>query len=295
MKRHAYLIVAHRDQQHLQQLVSLLDDDRNDIYLQVDSRGGLRTDALSTTRSSLVALPPRPVYWGGFSLIRAELDTLKTAFPRGYHYYHLLSGSDLPLVTQGCVHNRLEHSDLEYVDIDVGSESFAHWKAGYYHLLVETPWYRTSWICRQLGHAMVSVQAFAGIDRARACSLRYLHGSAFFSITHAFAKYVLDREAWIRRCFHHTLIGEEVFMQTLLMSSPFRSKAAGRGSLKSANLRYIDWERRLKNSPYTFRMSDYDELREASRHYLFARKFSRALDPEIVDRIVGNLAAGAEL
>jgi len=236
-----------------------------------------------------------PVYWGGFSLIQAELNVLRAALNNGYHYYHLLSGSDLPLVSQDCLHARLEDSELEYVDVDPGCESFAQWKAGYYHLLVETRMYRKSWAYRQLGHVLVKLQAMAGIDRGRKDGLRYLHGSAFFSITHAFAEYVLEREDWIRRTFHHTLIGEEVFMQTLLMGSPFHSRLAGRGPLKTGNLRYIDWGRKSGNSPYTFRMSDLDELKDASRHYLFARKFNRALDPEIVDTIIGRLTAEGAL
>jgi hypothetical protein len=236
-----------------------------------------------------------PVYWGGFSLIQAELNVLRAAFNNGYHYYHLLSGSDLPLVSQECLHARLEESDREYVDIDPGCESFAHWKVAYYHLLVETRFYRRLWAYRQLGHALVKLQALAGIDRTRKTGLQFLHGSAFFSITHAFAEYVLDREEWVRRNFHHTLIGEEVFMQTLLMSSPFQSRLAGRGALKTGNLRYIDWARKTGNSPYTFRMSDLEELKSASRQYLFARKFSRALDPDIVETIVDRLTTAGTL
>jgi len=295
LKRHAFLIVAHQDLRHLQQLISLLDHDRNDIYLQVDSQGGLRTDTLATKRSSLTVLPPMPVYWGGLSLIQAELNVLRAAFNNGYHYYHLLSGSDLPLVSQECLHARLEESDLEYVDIDPGCESFAHWKVAYYHLLVETRFYRRFWAYRLLGHALVKLQALAGIDRTRKTGLQVLHGSAFFSITHAFAEYVLDREDWVRRNFHHTLIGEEVFMQTLLMSSPFRGKLAGRGPLRSGNLRYIDWSRKSGNSPYTFTMRDYEELKEAGRQYLIARKFNRSVDPEIVETIVARLSTHGAL
>jgi hypothetical protein len=55
------------------------------------------------------------------------------------------------------------------------------------------------------------------------------------------------------------------------------------------NLRYIDWKRRNKNSPYTFTMSDYDELKDASKHSLFSRKFDRNADQELVDSIVNNM------
>src|SRR5450755_2052514 len=38
-KKHAYLITAYTNRPQLEQLLSLLDDERNDVYLQVDSNG----------------------------------------------------------------------------------------------------------------------------------------------------------------------------------------------------------------------------------------------------------------
>jgi hypothetical protein len=295
LKKHACLIVAHKDLHLLQQLISLLDDDRNDVYVQIDSASSLHPEALRTAQSKLTILPRMRVYWGGLSLIQAELRLLRAASAGAYHYYHLLSGSDLPLVSPECLHERLEDSNLEYVDIDPACESFARWKVGPYHFLVETRPYRTSRTYRILGHALTKVQALVGIDRTRKSKMPYYHGSAFFSITHAFAEYVLRRERWVNARFRHTLIGEEVFMQTLLMRSPFQTSLAGRGSHKTGNLRYIDWSRKDKNSPYTFRISDYRELKDASRQYLFARKFNRVVDHDIVDTIVNRIRAEGAL
>lgn len=40
------------------------------------------------------------VNWGNYSQIQAEMILFKTAFSRsGYTYYHLISGSDFPLVS----------------------------------------------------------------------------------------------------------------------------------------------------------------------------------------------------
>ena len=286
MKKHAFLIVAHADPRMLQLLISLLDDERNDIFVLIDAASPLDPSALETTRSSLTLVPRMRVYWSGFSLIQAELNVLRAAVNAGrYHYYHLLSGSDLPLVCPATLHERLDDSSLEYVDIDPGCEDFAHWKVGYYHFLVETRPYRSWWAYRMLGHALVRLQAIARIDRTRNLGMRLQHGSAFFSITHDFAQYVLEREPWVRAHFHYVLVGEEVFLPTLAANSPFASRIAGRNGLKTGNLRYIDWTRHRGNSPYTFRMPDYEELREASRQYLFARKFNRAVDVEVIDAI----------
>jgi len=295
VKKHAFLVIAHQDQRLLQQLVSLLDDDRNAVYVLIDSKSNLQGHVLSTKYASLTLMPKVPVYWGGVSTIGAELDVLRAASAGGYHYYHLISGADLPIVSQDRLHDRLEDSDLEYVDVDPGCEAFARWKVAYYHPLVETRPYRRCWPYRMIGHAFIKLQAKVGIDRTRRTRTRFSHGSAFFSITHALAQYVLERERWVRARFKYTVTCDEVFIQTLAMRSPFQSRIAGRNGLKTGNLRYIDWERKDKNSPYTFRMTDLDELKEASEHYLFARKFNRAVDHEIVDTIVERVGAGGDL
>ena len=295
MKRHAYLITAYEDRRQLEQLLSLLDDARNDIYLQVDSNGTLRTNGLVVDRSALTVLPPFPIFWGGYSFIQAQLDLLAAASRGGYHYYHVLTGSDLPLVSQDRVHERLENSDIEYVDFTPEYHPFAHWKAAYYHLLVEHRLYRRHRSFRLVGHALVKIQAALGVDRSRRSGESYYHGSSYFSITHGFAEYILTHQPWVKRTFHHTLACDEVYVQTLLMKSPFRGRLPDPDSVKVANLRHIDWKRREKNSPRTFRMVDYDALKEASQDCLFARKFRTAVDREITDTIVRRLTEGGAL
>ena len=39
MKRHAYLILAHKNPRQLRKLIALLDDPRNDIFVHVDRKG----------------------------------------------------------------------------------------------------------------------------------------------------------------------------------------------------------------------------------------------------------------
>jgi hypothetical protein len=289
LKNHAYLITAYTNRPQLEQLLSLLDDERNDVYLQTDSKGSLAVDGLSLRRSRLIILPPFPMYWGGYSVIQAELNLLRAASGSRYHYYHLLTGTDLPLVTQGVVHARLDDSEAQYVDFAPEYQAIAHWKAAYFHLLVETRLYTRNTPFRIAGHGIVKAQSILGIDRSRKESETYFHGSTYFSITHRLVEYVLAHEPWIRRTFRYTLACDEVFLQTLIMRSSYRSEVASRDSGNATNLRYIDWRRRDKNSPYTFRMADYEELVEASRHHLFARKFNTTVDAAIVDTIVRRI------
>lgn len=289
MKKHAYMIVAYDNQHQLEQLLSLLDHQRNDIYLQIDSKGSLDTKKLAMSQSTLFVLPPFKIYWGGYSFIQAIVDLLREAGKRGYHYYHLLSGSDLPLVSQASIHEYLENSDTEFVDFAPEYFSFAHFKAAFYHVLVETSFYRRFLFIRAIGNLLAKIQAIIGIDRSRKQKIIYYHGSTWFSITHRCAEYVIEHESWIKRHFRHGLACDEVFLQTLLMTSPFSAKICSHDQKMKRNLRYIDWKRRDKNSPYTFRFSDFEELREASGQAFFARKFNRNVDSAIVDTIVERI------
>jgi hypothetical protein len=279
----------------LEQLLSLLNDERNDIYLQIDSLGSLGVDNLTLSKSSLFVLPSIPIYWAGYSFIQAELNLLKSASERRYHYYHLLSGSDLPLVNQDTIHKFLEKSDLEYIDFAPGGLLRGHWKAAYNHYFVENKLYRKCVFIRILSHILLNLQILFGMDRSKTLHETFDSGSSWFSITHSFAEYILAHQTWIEKTFHYALAGDEVFLQTLIMKSPFKSKLNNGHDGTTQNLRYIDWKRRNRNSPYTFKMCDYEELKEASEHSFFSRKFNRTADQGLVDSIVNNILKNGAL
>lgn len=77
--RHAYLIMAHTDPKQLQNLVSAVDDVRNDLFIHIDGK----TD-ISIFRSITSSLSPISflknriiVYWGDCSQVYAEYELLK--------------------------------------------------------------------------------------------------------------------------------------------------------------------------------------------------------------------------
>ena len=110
MKRHAYLILAHKNPRQLRKLIALLDDPRNDIFVHVDRKATFRSEDWTRTcrHSGLYFLDRRiRVNWGGVSIMRCELALLEAAAARGrYDYYHLLSGMDLPIKDQDTIHQR---------------------------------------------------------------------------------------------------------------------------------------------------------------------------------------------
>lgn len=98
---HAYLIIAHDQFDLLESLLKCIDDERNDIYIHIDSHSKLDIAGIQNIlQNSRVEFVPRiHIRWGGFNMVRCEYELLEAAFESGreYDYVHLLSGADLPL------------------------------------------------------------------------------------------------------------------------------------------------------------------------------------------------------
>ena len=63
----AYLVITHNEPIIFDRLVRLLDDERNDIFVHVDSRSEIGLfNGIKLSKSKIYFLQERrPVYWGG--------------------------------------------------------------------------------------------------------------------------------------------------------------------------------------------------------------------------------------
>ena len=292
--KHAYLILAHGSFGLLKRLIAELDDERNDLYIHVDKKSGAYPEAdlrNAVKRSGLFFTERTSVNWGAYSQIQAELLLLREAAGNangGYAYYHLLSGIDLPLKTQDEIHRFFEeNAGKEF--LECGAKGRFLYRIAYYYpfqeirgrgalrtLLRQADWKKAIALSPVSFMATIAgaAQRLLFVNRVRKKESMFFWGSNWFSVTHDFAEYVLSRTAFIEKYFSCSLCADEIFMQTLLMNSPFRDRLA------ESNLRLIDWKR---GHPYTFRSEDYGLL--MSSGCLFARKFDDEQDPEIIQRI----------
>ena len=289
--RHAYLIIAHNQPELLEKLVALLDDERNDIYIHADKKmKGFNATALSAVckRSTLYVLPKRiSVHWGGYSIIRVEMELLKAATRQGgYTYYHLLSGVCLPIKSQDTIHRFFEANEgKEFIDLwELKKTTYSRFH--YYTVLPEG---ERNFLTRLLNNAVKGILMLLHIKMNKEVDFHY--GSQWFSITDGFARYITSQEAWVDKVFAHSSTCDEVFVPTLLFRSPYANNVyAQRDSdnLAIGNMRFIDWTRGTSiRHPYTFTIED-EELLESVPH-LFARKFSIETDRMIVDKIYDHL------
>ena len=97
--------MAHDQFLSLKELVKVLDDARNDIYIHFDKKVKALPE-LRTQLSRLIVLDKRVnVVWGDVSQIKAEYALYKASFKeREYAYYHLISGTHFPLKSNDDLH-----------------------------------------------------------------------------------------------------------------------------------------------------------------------------------------------
>ena len=286
MKKHAYLIMAHTQPELLKKLLRMLDDERNDIYLHIDSKAKdypLAEVEAVLKKSKCIFTERTDVKWGSYSQIHCEMVLLKEAVKTEHTYYHLLSGMDLPIKSQEEIHAFFEKYDgLEFVDEDeaVISEA-ALSRVKYTH-----KFYGKAGSAKDiLGALSTKGQKLLGVDKTKKYGdIIFQKGRNWFSITHGLAKLVVEKESWIQEIFGQSVCGDELFLQTVARNSDYAGKICNANTMPEIpDTRYIDWKRGTNNNPYVFRESDYEKLKNASG--LFARKFDLNVDEKIVEKL----------
>lgn len=291
MNKHAYLIIAHKDDHTFYTLLHALDDERNDLFIHMDSKnkGYSVENVEKSVRFSRVYHTERTnVTWGGYSQVNAELLLIKAALGRGYSYYHLISGADLPLKTQDEIHHFFDvNQGKEFVSFQ--SETFGYYdRVRYWRLFQEKLGrYRDDRILSKFNAAFIGAQKLLGV--ARNTEVTFQKGSNWFSITDSLAQYVATQEKWIKKVFAYTSCADEIFLQTIVHNSEFRHALYRKeyDNDPHAIMRLIDWGRGSPYSPYTFLYTDRQQL--LGSEMLFARKFDCNVDREIIDHISSTL------
>ena len=286
MKKHAYLIMAHTQPELLKKLLKMLDNERNDIYLHIDSKAKdypLDEIAAVLQKSKCIFTERTDVKWGSYSQIHCEMVLLKEAVKTEHAYYHLLSGMDLPIKSQDEIFAFFEkYNGLEFVDEDdVAISEAALSRVKYTHKFYG----KAGSVKDILGALSVKGQKLLGVDKTQKYgNIIFQKGRNWFSITHGLAKLVVEKEDWIQEVFGQSVCGDELFLQTVARNSEYAEKICNPNTMPEVpDTRYIDWKRGSNNNPYVFREDDFEELKNALG--LFARKFDLNVDKKIVEKL----------
>ena len=294
--RHAYLITAHSKKAQLLNLLRLLDDPENDLYLHIDKKahGFSEKELRNAAPLSRVYFVPRlDARWGSETFIDAILSLIRLASEEEHAFYHLLSGVDLPLKTQAEIRAFFDaHAGEEFVsferetakpDIVVGRIGRFHWRQPVNPLLKK--------FNRRLAPLSVLIQRKLGVNRIKNAPIVFQKGGVWFSITHALARYTVEQMPRYRAYYRHSSCADEIWLQTLVANSPFMQRRAymGYDDELAATMRYVDWSGGGA-SPRVLTSADYDMLMQSGM--LFARKFDDSLDASVIKRISDSVKPG---
>lgn len=99
--KHAIMVMGSGYQSGvLQELINHFDDHEIDFFIHWDRKFPL--PSLNSKYSKIIFIPRIKVYWGTCTQIYAKKELLKNvrAYKRKYDYVHLISSSDIPLMTK---------------------------------------------------------------------------------------------------------------------------------------------------------------------------------------------------
>lgn len=294
MNKHAFCLIAHKDLTTLNQLISRLDDERNDLFLFIDSKSTLNLDDIYKPQYSKIKFAERhSVYWGHVSQIEAEMKLFKLAQQEGeYAYFHLISGQDLPLMSPDKMHKMFD-------TIPPGTNFIGYGQGEAYD---RETFDRVRYIVpytKYLGHPNKIVKYLFGVVRVSFVMLqkvvkfkRNLAKGVFFkrgcnwaSMSNDFINYLISQEAQILKFYRWTPCCDEVYKQTLAWNSDFKKTLYNPLDEFEGCMREIDWER---GGPWIWRKTDIDRLCHSNR--FFARKFDSTIDESIINEIINKLA-----
>lgn len=289
-QKHAYCIIAHNDPYCLQTLVNLIDDNRNDIFILYDKKCDKSQFKNISAKYSRIIYPSKElkIYWGDISQIRAELLLYETVITQNieYSHIHLLSGADLPLHSQDYIHNFFNNlpKETNLIGFSFGDENEFDLKRKTQYRYILTRFRKNKntvrgRLCTMIGKTWLKIQKVLDL-KVDWKGYHLAKGAQWVSITMDFAKFLVSNKNSIIRKFKYVYCADEIYKQTLVLSSKFKDTVLTHDNEYLGYLRKIDWQR---GNPYIWHSTDFEEL--INDNSLFARKFQSAVDKDIIDKI----------
>ena len=272
--RIAHIILAHNEPKQIERLIKRLQHKKADFYIHVDHKSRI-TDFkyLEDLGQVQLVMPRIKVYWGGFSMVQAMLNSIEFVLQRSrtYDYINFLSGQDYPLKDVYAIHDFFKQNQgkifTEFLSVnDEWTEAKPRLTK---YFLTDSP-FAGHYFIERLANTFLPKRKIPKnmipVGRSQWLTISSLHANHIL-------EHLIDYPA-ILKYFKYTWGSDELFFQTLLYNSDYRS------DMVNDNLRLIEWESG-KSSPNTFTIKDADMLLNSNK--LFARKFNSHVDSKILD------------
>ncbi|MFT3782552.1 MAG: beta-1,6-N-acetylglucosaminyltransferase [Nibricoccus sp.] len=300
----AFHVLAHTNPELLTRSIEAMWAPQNLYVVHYDRRRPQEEHAivqkLAAKYTNVVLQPPRPVLWGRFSLLQAQLDGLRIALAQrsGWTHWINLSGQCFPLQTPERMEAILS-SEPGLSSVNAFDPlTTPHWPHAIERLskkALDLPW--LEWLLWRPGLGRRLRRLFGGgpiptVKRSQPKPpppfARWYGGDNWVVLARNAAEYVASAAVKpLLEWFSDTLLPEESFFQTAVMNSPEPLPRI------SDHRRELLWHPG-DISPSIFRTEHTARLEKAAQAgRLFARKFNLAVDAKVIDFIERRLLAHA--
>jgi hypothetical protein len=274
-------------------------DHRASFFVHIDAKADLQPFVRRPVPENVVFVEPRvPVYWAGYSMVRAILAMMERALVSDEEFSHLvlLSGADYPIKPAPAIVDHLasspRHEFIKYIDM--------HNSADHYMVQVLRKHYRdpviahTSKVNRFLDRAARKALNSARIPNKWDSATVPYFGSNWWALTPECCRHILTmsrRGSSYVAMNERTFSPDEHFFHTIVGNSKYSERSDGLqeylgvGTCNMANLHLID-----PTLAKWFTIEDREEVARSDRYFL--RKVRTGESDALLDFIDRELLKG---
>jgi hypothetical protein len=286
LMKKAYIILAHKNLEHLMRMVERLDDGESYFFIHVDLKTSLPCKYSDLAKHRHVSLLRRiSTSWGGFSLAQATLNALYEIKETGINFkaISLLSGQDYPIKENSEIDAYFENSEygvfLDYFALP----NYRRWETGGTYRYKKY-FFGIDRISLLFSKFINLVSTFVPVlERKLPSNLIPYCGSQWWTIDMYALDYILkfiDEHPDYVNFHKFTFAPDELFFHIILLNA---QDPKLKNSICKDNLRLIKWEEWENAHPEVLTSNNFEEIRRSKA--LFARKFEGVEDELILNLI----------
>ncbi|WP_244244561.1 beta-1,6-N-acetylglucosaminyltransferase [Marinilactibacillus kalidii] len=305
----AYLILAHNDPENLKRLIERLNKHQAHFFVHIDRKTDIEKFEKYLIRYENVQFvePRYNIYWGGFSIIRAEIALARTALAdqKSFDRYVLLSGADYPIKSVDDIYDYFEQNkEIEFIrginlekleNKELFGSHIDYWQKHDYPLIR-----KTNTFFFKAFRALINkiLRNFKLSNRIRHGKFDLYHGSQWWALTDNCLRDLLeiyDQNKQDYKVFEIMFAPDEKFFHTLFFNSTYsnrnqidgpdqpiqmnkRGEDTSKQTSQLANIHFLD-----ASMTKWFTIEDYSLLKSSDK--LFVRKVSTNMSESLLDKI----------
>ncbi|ANQ50230.1 beta-1,6-N-acetylglucosaminyltransferase [Flammeovirga sp. MY04] len=292
-KKINYIIVAHNNKKQLFNLIETLNVDNNEIFIHLDLKFKIQKSEFEQYKNVYLVPNRISVKWGGASILRAIIETVKFALENGNgERFVLLSGACFPIKNQHDIKKKLFDDDCCYIDstpMDMSLKKIYQRRRTYFMGSSDRFRYKYFDIPKNKMNLkkiiVFMVEEIIALFYKKKNDRQLYYGGTWWALPKDAILFVIEKynnDKDFTKNVLTSFLPDEFYFQTILSNSIFKSRIR-------KTVTYTQW---IHGNKHPELMSDkhIDIINNSSSnkdHYLFARKFN--FDQEFLNKIKNKL------